>query len=415
MKFMKQLFNISSDASFYILLGFLALINFSIAGCYILYTLLLVQWIGLGIIALRNKNQQADLTPPLPTMPPLPGYYKYLLLFVLMSLVSTVFAIDRLNSLKDNKEFFVFLLIPVFLLIINSKKRLELTLSIVLISAAASALLGIGISLKEGISLDHRLQGFTSHWMTYSGLLMFPFIYFFIHLFYEKNKKRKIYIGITLVPILVSILLSLTRSMWVGIFVALGIFIVYYKPKILYLALPAMLIMILVLPGSVKTRVFSIFDPNNATNKDRMYMATVGIEIFKDYPLTGVGPNNVDKIYDKYKPAEAEQSNPHLHNNFLQVLAERGLLALISLLITFVMIFIHLIRKIKNGIGNEKTVAIGTLFVFVGFLVAGLFEYNLGDTEIKFLLFYFLSIPFVTLKPHAGSQIHRKLREAKGE
>jgi hypothetical protein len=58
-----------------------------------------------------------------------------------------------------------------------------------------------------------------------------------------------------------------------------------------------------------------------------------------------------------------------------------------------------LIKKIKNSINFEKTVALGALFVFIGFFIAGMFEYNLGDSEIKFLLFYFLSIPFIQSTP----------------
>ena len=56
-------------------------------------------------------------------VPPAPGYYKYLLAYILLSLISTLFAIDKLHSLKDNKEFFAYLLIPIILLIIKSKKR----------------------------------------------------------------------------------------------------------------------------------------------------------------------------------------------------------------------------------------------------------------------------------------------------
>ncbi|NIM12867.1 MAG: hypothetical protein GTO45_12160, partial [Candidatus Aminicenantes bacterium] len=168
-------------------------------------------------------------------------------------------------------------------------------------------------------------------------------------------------------------------------------------PRILYLAVPALIIIILVLPNSVKNRIVSTFDINNATNKDRFYMVVTGIDIFKNHPLTGVGPDNVKKVYDRYKPPEAELSNPHLHNNFLQVLAERGIFALICLVAAFVFIIIQLIKKIKNSIGLEKTIAAGALFVFIGFLVSGLFEYNFGDSEIKFLLFYFLGIPFIGL------------------
>lgn len=394
MKSMKQLFDISANFSFYLVLAFLFLVNITIAGCYVIFTLLLMQLIIYAFRYLKHKKNQ-DTTDPIPQWPGLPKFYKYFLLYILFSFMATLFSIDRLNSLKDNKEFFIFLLIPIFLLVINSRKRLDYSLFTVLTSAVVSSLIGVIITLKEGTSLDHRLQGLTSHWMTYSGLLMLVFIFFFVFLFYQRRKRRKIVISLSLMIILASILLSLTRSMWVGIFVSLGIFIIYYQPKILYLALPALLILILVMPASVKSRIVSTFDLNNTTNRDRLYMVSTAINIFKHHPLTGVGPDNIKKIYDRYKPAQAQLSNPHLHNNFFQVLAERGILALLSLIAAFAVIIIQLIKKIKNSIQVEKSISVGVLFVFIGFLVAGMFEYNLGDSEIKFLLFYFLSIPFI--------------------
>lgn len=378
---MKQSFNISSNFSFYLLAAFLLLINLSIAGCYILGSLLLIIFIFSFI---KEKKR-----------PPIPGFYKYFLLYALLTLVSTVFSIERANSLEDNKELLLFLLIPIFLAVLDSKKRIRTSLGVVLASGVISASIGIVSTIISGrVSLDQRLHGLTSHWMTYSGLLMLVFIFFFVSLFYEKKKRDKIIITASLFVILVSILLSLTRSVWVGIFVSLGIFIIYYKPKILYAAVPALVILVFLLPASVKERVTSIVDPENATNKDRIYMFSIGFKVFKDYPLTGVGANNIEKVYDRYKPAGAEFTNLHLHNNFLQILAERGLLGLLGLLIAFLFIFIHLVKKIKNSESFEKTLALGSLFVFIGFLVSGLFEYNFGDTEIKFMLFYFLSIPF---------------------
>ncbi|MCK5055820.1 MAG: O-antigen ligase family protein [Candidatus Aminicenantes bacterium] len=383
MRYIKHISDISSNLYFYLLLGLLFLINLTIAGCFILFTLLLV---GLIIHSLKTKK-----------IPPVPGYYKYLLIYILLSLISTLFAIDKLHSLKDNKEFFVYLLIPIVLLIINSKKRLLYSLYAVTASALLSALIGLAQTVTAGgISLDNRLKGLTSHWMTYSGLLMFIFIFLFIYLFYEKRKNKRIAIVLTLCVILASILISQTRSVWVGLFISSGIFIIYYKPKILYIAVPGLIILFFLLPQSIKTRVTSIFDPENATNRDRVYMFSVGIKIFKDYPLTGVGPNNIEKVYDRYKPAQAELSNLHLHNNFLQVLAERGVPALLGLLAAFAAIFLQLVKKIKNSSDLKKRIALGSLFLFIGFLVSGLFEYNFGDAEIKFLLFYFLSIPFLT-------------------
>lgn len=382
MTYMKQLFDISSNISFYILLVFLFMINLSIAACYLTGTFLLLVFV---VSAIKTRK-----------CPLLPGYFKFFVLYGALTLVSTIFSIQKLNSLKDNRELLVFLLIPMFLVILNSRKRLVYSLYAVLGSALVSAMIGIFTTIKEWrISLDHRLHGLTSHWMTYSGLLMLVFIFFFVYLFFLKDKSKKLMLAGGLSLILASILLSLTRSVWVGIFLALGIFLVYYKPKILYAAIPALIILILILPPSVKSRVTSIFDPQNATNKDRFYMYSIAVDIFKDFPLFGVGANNIQEVYDRYKPPEAQQTNLHLHNNFLHILAERGIFVLMALLAAFITLFALLVRKIKGSEGLEKTIALSTLFAFIGFLVAGLFEYNFGDSEIKFLLLYFISIPFL--------------------
>ncbi len=383
---MKQLFNIQSDVTFYLLLGFLFLINFSIAGCYILFTVLLLQWIGYTIL---NGFY----------IPALPRYYKFLLLYAVVTLISSLTAVDRWVSIKDNKEAFLYLLIPLFLVIITSKKRLIISLYTVLISGVLSAAIGIVDAFRRGgVSLDFRLKGFLSHWMTFSGLLMLTFIFFFVYVFYEKRFKMRIAISIGLILILITIYLSLTRSIWIGIAFALGTFIIYFKPKILYIAIPFIILAFIFLPPTVKNRFISIVDINDASNKDRIFMARMAVNIVKDYPVTGVGPNNIPMVYDRYKPPEAQQTNLHLHNNFFQVAAERGILGLLSLLIAFVSIIINLVRKIKIMPHAEKVIPLGVLFVFIGFLVAGLFEYNYGDTEIKFLLFFFISIPFITLK-----------------
>lgn len=390
---MTRLFDISSDISFYLVVAFLLLINFSIAGCYILFTLLAIQLIGHWAV-----NRKLEGFPP---------YFKYFLIYIGATLLTTIFSVDRLESFKDNRELLIYLLIPIFILVINSKKRLAVSFGAVLVSAILSSFTGIFNAITQGLSLDHRLKGFTSHWMTYSGLLMFVFIFFFIYLFYQKEWKRKLFLGGGLLVLLTAILFSLTRSVWVGIVVSLGLFIVYYKPKILYIAIPAVVIVFLVLPQTVKTRVFSIFDMNNASNKDRIYMVHTGKEIFKRYPLTGVGANNVKQVYHLYQHPDAKQENPHLHNNFLQILAERGLLGLLSLLLAFGALFYYLVKRVRISEGEAKHVAVGALFVFIGFLTWGMFEYNWGDTEITFLLFFFIAVPFLSKSAYSEEKVNQ--------
>ncbi len=372
--------------SYYLILIFLFSGNFSIALCYMVFSILLVT----SCITYINNTENTRL----------PEFFKYLILFSILTLLSTLFSIDKLSSLKDNKELFIYLLIPVFIITIKNKKRFNNAIYTIFYSAVISSLIGIFISVKEGISLSHRLKGFSSHWMTYSGLLMLVFVFFTIYNTYEKNKAKKIINFSLLSLLLISILLSLTRSVWIGIFISIGGFFVYFfkkRPVILFAPVVILILSFLFLPGSIKSRVFSIFDINNVTNKDRLYMAYTAVEIVKDFPITGVGSDNVKKVYPKYRHKNATKNNPHLHNNFFQIAAERGLITLIVFISFFISLFSNLIKKIKGGSELEKRVSIGVFFLVVAFLVAGLFEYNFGDTEIKFILLFFISLPFLNI------------------
>ena len=123
-------------------------------------------------------------------------------------------------------------------------------------------------------------------------------------------------------------------------------------------------------------------------------MAYTTLQIVKDHPVSGVGSDNVKKVYPDYRHKNATKNNPHLHNNFFQIVAERAIFTLISFIVFFISVFIGLARKIKTGSEMEKRVSSAVLFMLISFLTAGMFEYNFGDTELKFLLLFFISLPY---------------------
>ena len=401
---MKRLLNISDNIYYYILLGFIFLINISIGASYILFTFLSI---GLILYFLSGKRHSIEKFTIKRYLPP---FFKYFVLYILFTLTSILFSLDRKESFIDSKELFIFLLFPLFFLILNTEKRIKTSLIIILISGIIHSFTGIYQGLTWGITLDRRIKGFTSHWMTFAGLMMFIFIFFLVKGFYEKKKVRIIYFTL-LIPVIAAIGASLTRNVWVGTFIAVGAFIVYYNYKVLYLGIPLLIILAIFLPQSVKSRFTSIVDLNNDTNKDRIYMAKTGFNIFREYPLFGVGANNIKKVYDKYKP-EGAPLNEHLHNNFIQTLAERGIFTLLALIAAFISIIFNLIYKIRNGTDFQKKLATGVLFTFFGFLIAGMFEYNFGHSQIKFILFFFISLPFIEIvKPGLSQQeqiLHKK-------
>jgi putative inorganic carbon (HCO3(-)) transporter len=397
---MKRSASSSTEPAFYLLLAFLFLIDVSIAACYILGTILLVLFL---LHLLRGGK-----------FPPLPSYNYFFAAFIGFTLLSTVFSVDRAVSIRDNKDLLIFLLVPLYLWLLDSWRRLRLSLYAILASGVFSALAGIFTIWRKGIVLSDRLTGFTSHWMTYSGLLMFPFIFFSVLLVLRHEKKKEAAaLSLSLALMLAAIAFSLTRNVWLGIAVALALFLIFFKPKYLLVLAPLLLALALLAPPAVRSRVLSIVDLQDRSNRDRIYMVYSGVRIFQDHPWTGVGSNNIEKVITgneaRYRHPRAEQVNMHLHNNFLQILAERGIFALASFALACLFIILQMLARLKVQEGERRAVTAAVLFAFVGFLVAGMFEYNFGDSEIKFMLFYFLTLPFLQLQgdAHAQTQPHR--------
>ncbi len=372
---------LSAEPSFFLLLLFLFSIHLSIALCYVAFTVL-------GVVLLADLWRRGfDIE--------LPRFVWWFLPFIAATLLSTALSISPWISLRDNKELFVFLLLPIYIVVIDSPARLRKALTAALLSALVSSGAGLISAAVRGYALDRRLKGFTSHWMTFSGLLMMSLIFFAILLWLPGKWKKRFGLGIALLPITVALILSLTRSAWLGLAAALAFFLFSWRPKWIVPGLTAALILFMLLPGPVKDRFRSIVDPRDPSNRDRLFMVYTGAHIARDHPLTGVGANNVPFVYPRYMHPQAEHPNLHLHNNFLQILAERGIIGLLALLLAFAVILFDLVGVIRTSSSNpRKWLARASLAVFVGFLVAGLFEYNFGGSQIKFLLFFFLALPF---------------------
>jgi O-antigen ligase len=150
---------------------------------------------------------------------------------------------------------------------------------------------------------------------------------------------------------------------------------------------------VLLAPQALTDRVYSIFDRNDLTSRDRVAMLQAGVAIVKDYPLAGVGPAQIERVYPYYRvPDAVKPTNPHLHNVPMQIAAERGLPAL-GAWIWFVgsasLGLFKLLRQSRN-----KSLAAAGLGAMAAMLAAGLTEYNFGDSEFLMLLLVMITLPF---------------------
>jgi len=199
----------------------------------------------------------------------------------------------------------------------------------------------------------------------------------------------------------VALALTLSRSAWVGACAAAAVLIALKDFRLLAtLPVAAALVFALAprIPAPVVQRAVSIFDPNDATNRDRVAMLREGVQMVRAHPLVGVGPDMVEALYAEYRVPEAvEKVNPHLHNVPMQIAAERGLPALALWIAFVVTLALDLARRFRDG--PHRVVAAGGLAAVVAMLAAGMFEYNFGDSEFLMLFLLLVSLPFAARRP----------------
>jgi putative inorganic carbon (hco3(-)) transporter len=361
------------------LFGFAGALQVSIAAAQVLFTVVLVCWAAL--LALGRVRF---------TVPP---FFRPLMVYAVLTLVATVFSVDPLTSLIDDKQLFLLLAVPATYEIARGGQA-RTVVSVIIGVGAASAAFGI---IQYGVlhynNLGQRPQGSMGHYMTYSGLLMLVATAAVARVLFEK--RDRVWPSLVLPALLVALALTFTRSAWVGASVGIAALLLL-KDFRLVGALPVLLaIGIALAPPQVTQRFYSMFTLNDPTSRDRVAMIREGVRMISADPLTGMGPNMVEREYVRFRDPEAvERVNPHLHDVPMQIAAERGLPALAA--------WFWFVGSAATGLwsllrrGRHPSLAAAGLGALAAMLAAGLFEHNFGDSEFLMLLLVMLTLPFAS-------------------
>lgn len=381
-----------------LLMVFLFSSTLSIAAMSIGYGAAALLWVG------RRLIRRQALFPATP----LDGF---LLAYLAAALLSLAFAFDREQALLYTyRRFSVLPIIYVVSDMIASRRILKLlfgTLLASMVIAAVWSCRDVIIHLHEYITFQRRSNVFQMYMtaggmMMFAGLLLLPFI---AHPQTPKNVRRLALLS--MIPVGVNLLFTFTRSSWLGFLAgALVIAAVRARRIVLPLALIVIAVVMLASP-EMQDRMASIFNPYHPNNITRLQMWTVGIRIFLDKPIVGVGDIGIEKVWPQYADPGWETAG-HLHNNMLLWLVTLGIGGFTVLVALFVKLWI-VVRRIEKQRHEDwftGSVALGCLAAMAGFHVNGLFEWNFGDAEIIMVLWALVGMTLAAQKVASREEHH---------
>jgi O-antigen ligase len=329
--------------------------------------------------------------------------------FLLASILATLTAINPSRSLIELRSVFEAAVLYLVVNHVRTKAHATALIRVLIATGTLMALYGLCQSLTEGA--DFRIYGTMSIYVTFAGLLMLISCMTLAQLLFHGRSPQALWYVPALLLLMAALLMTQSRGTWLGLvagfFVVLGL-----RQKLLLLTLPLIaLVAFLLAPTPIQTRLRNVFNPQHITARERLQVWQNGLQLIRSSPWTGVGLQNVPRATLEYKdpqnPGISGRRLTHLHNNLLQIAAERGLIGLVCWLSLWMAYFWQAwwrYRSLPRQESEGRALVVGSIASVASFQVAGIFDYNFGDAEVITLVYFLMAFPFVTVRHDSMGQ-----------
>lgn len=319
-----------------------------------------------------------------------------IIIFLFSVLLSSIFAHDLLISLNRLwtyfYRFFPFFLATIF---IRDKQQVRAIITLMVISILIADVYALG----QGIQGNYRASAFSSHPMAFAGYLiqMIPLMLVLGVEDSSISNETKTFMLIALLFSFAALILNGTRGAWIAIVIVLPIFGFMSKNNrkviIILLTSLALFTAVAINNPAIYNRVLTIVDMQYQSNSERLLLWSSAWHMFKDHPLTGVGAENFAEQYHNIyiSPHAKERDLGHAHNNYLQILAETGIIGFASFAYLFGYILFTSYQRYMLG----SKWAFAVFLVTISLLVQGLTEFNFGNSGVIKMYWFTLGLLFV--------------------
>lgn len=357
----------------------------------------------------------------------LPPIWLPLTVFLGLTLVSLAFSPDPAGGLPQVRKIYVYTILLASFSVLHDLtliRRLFLCWAGAGALVAARGLIQYGRKAAEAAALGRsfydyympeRITGFMSHWMTFGGQLMLAWLMLAAFLLFGgKAARRSLWIWLLCFGVMAAaLLLGWTRSIWMATGMA-SLYLAWYWRRWWVAAVPVVaLIGLLLAPAPVRSRAMSIFQPHGEvdSNEHRIVTWRTGLRMIEAHPLVGLGPEQVGARFNEYVPRDIPWPLPtgwygHLHNIYLHYAAERGIPAMLALLWMLLLMFRdywRALQRLPAGPSDRRFILHGSIACLIAIMIGGIFELNLGDSEVLTMFLVIASCGYVAAETREES------------
>jgi len=351
-----------------------------------------VSQITLGITLALLLFRRLVLKHPLPRT----GLETSAALIALWALITLPFSTDMGTSVLFYRRFYIFAALWVLAMVATTERRRMFLLACALAGAVAISLFGeIKLVTQTGTLFGARFSAMSNPMTSGSLLMMMVLLGAGFLLTGGHTRRVRLMVGAALVPILLAVILTMTRSALLGLLGGLGLMLMLsHRRWFLAFAVAAVVGLTVLLtlghtflPAAYQRRLSLDYQLSGGNTNVRLEMWRGGWEMVKARPLTGWGDRSLDTLGPDYYGDEETVYHGHLHNNFVQMAVIWGVPGLVLGLFFLVTPLVLLLRRWRSlrACATAPPVLSGWVLggcgMWLGFFLAGFTEWYFGDAE----------------------------------
>jgi O-antigen ligase len=321
--------------------------------------------------------------------------------FVFLSFLSCLFSTLPSKSILQVKGFGTFLLVVFTAALLDDAADVKLVVDAWRITALYLVLRGLVEWISGSPSLDFRIAGGLSVYMTYAGLLLVLVPLLGARGVSGGSRGSRWADAAVALAGAFAIALTLTRGAYLGLAVGVLAVLLAGRPRLWLVAPFGIALFFVLMPLPVRDRLASATNPHDVTMNDRIAMWKAGRAMIADHPVFGVGPKQVKALYPAYRvPGFVNPIPGHLHNNLVMIAAETGIPSLLAYLAFVGAFFAGALRVARHAPRGDpaRGIALGAVGAMAALFVAGMFEYNFGDVEVLMATLVVATLPFAAAR-----------------
>ena len=335
-----------------------------------------------------------------------------LILFALFCVISIFTGFGGMDSVRVVSIMFSAIALSILMInILDTVEKIHTFVFIVAVALVLTSLFGLlqwhtgiairtdFIDLEANVGMGGRLYSTMGNPNNYAKFLTMFFPICVSYIVVSQGFFKRVFLSALLVPVVVALVLTLSRASYLVFAASLGFYIFMLKPRIVPVAVALGLLSMPFWPDMIMARLSTL--GTDTSSIYRMWIWEGSLRTMLAYWVTGigVGPNAFNMVYRAHAHQLASNAM-HAHNVFLQVWIELGIGGFVAIVVynisTFrkgLVSFLNAKSPEGGGINAIRFYIVGGLSSLVGFIMFSFVEHVWFHPRT--MLTYFIIMGFI--------------------